>query len=117
MHRKLVGNKIGELGKSQIMEGLLFHSDAFPSSYNTTESHGSILNRGRRGSDLHFQKITLCRWKRKKKRERERRKRLEKNYQGVKSGCLQVVENCFLFLLIAECGFLFLQRSSKASVI
>ena len=54
------------------MEGLVFHSDAFPSSYNTIESHGSILNRGRRGSDLHFQKITLYRWKREKKKERER---------------------------------------------
>ena len=40
------------------MEGLVFHSDEFPSSYNTIESHGSIWNRGR-GSDSHFQKITL----------------------------------------------------------
>ena len=67
-----MGNKIGELGKSQIMEGLVFHSDAFPSSYNTIESHGSILNRVRIGSDLNFQKITIYLWKRGKKKERER---------------------------------------------
>lgn len=78
--------------------------------YPIKGSHGSILNRGRRGSDLYFQDYSMMTTM---EEEKQLEKRLEENRKRVNSGCLQVVENCFVS---SYSRMLFFQGSNKVSV-
>lgn len=88
------------------MEGLVFHSDEFLSSYNG-ESWKHFKQMKNRIRFTFLRTYTMITTMEGGKKKTQMEKRLAENCHRINSACLQVVENCFLFLLIAERSQLF----------
>ena len=54
--------------------------------YPTRGSHGSVLNRGRRGSDLYFQDYSMTTTMEEEKQSEKRLEELQKSYQRLPPG-------------------------------